>query len=316
MVKYLLVDGNNLAMRAVHASYGAPLSSGSVPTGALMIFANSLCKIIAEESPTHVGVAWDGRSKYRLGILPTYKGNRKAAPLDSGQEKDDSFLLMWEFLDAAKIPSYRHPDYEADDLIATWWAEVADPPNSMHTESIVIASGDKDFFQLVGQNPNGLDTVVRRFGPANAPADIWTEERVLEDLGFEPHCWPLVTALTGDVSDNVLGVPQIGPKRAVKLLERHNWDLESALEDIPEHRDLVRRNLRLVDLRSAPLATLDLPGPVNLPIHATEDGADLALFFATYQLAQLAKKYELGQLWSIPKMPGRSLGAPKTAERR
>jgi DNA polymerase-1 len=323
VVKYLLVDGNNLAMRSVHAGYGAPLSSGNTPTAALMIFANSLCKIIAEERPTHVGVAWDGKSKYRLGLLPTYKANRKsrlAPDVDTGQEKDDAFLLMWAFLDAARIPSYRHPDYEADDLIATWWADIMDGWVHQYRvvdgiprgeTEIMIASGDKDFLQMAGPNPQGVPTVIRRFGPAGDKPDIWDAQRVLDELGFEPRCWPLVTALTGDVSDNVIGVPQIGPKRAVKLLARHDWDLDAALEEIPEHRELVLRNLLLVDLREVPLAKLNLPEALNLPLYATEQGADLAKFFATYQLAGLAAKYERGQLWSVPTMPGRSLGVQK-----
>jgi DNA polymerase-1 len=305
---HLYVDANNLAMRAVHASQGHALSSGGVPTGALMIFANTLCKIIAEETPAYVGVAWDGQSKYRRGLLPSYKANRKAPPVDAA-EKDDAFLLMWGFLDAAGIPSFRHSDYEADDLIASWWHNAY----GVGEDAIVIASGDKDFFQLTGENPAGMKTTVRRFGPAIDPADYWDDERVATELGFENYHWPLVTALTGDVSDNVIGVPGIGPKRAVKLLARNDWDLGKALEEIPEHRETVLRNLKLVDLRTAPLATLELPGKIDLPRYGADNGADLDEFFGGFELKVLQDKYRAHKLWAMPaKLPGRSMSTVTT----
>lgn len=307
MIHYLFVDGNNLAMRSVHAAQtgGQELSVRGTPTKALMIFVNSLAKLLGEQPASHVAVAWDGVSKYRRSLLPAYKANRKAAPVGQ-RERDDAFLLMWAFLDAAGIPSYRHDDYEADDLISAWWVEPTEG-------EMTIASGDKDFLQLCGPNPHGVPTRLLRFAPG--ASERWDALRVEEEFGFEPRCWPLVTALTGDTSDNIDGVPGIGPKRAVKLLARHDWNLIEALEEIPEHREKVERNLKLVDLRSMPLAKLNLPRTVELPRYGTEAGLELEKFFLSFELAVLHDRFRNHTLWSRPPMPGRSMTPVRTTER-
>src|ERR1043165_3092431 len=208
MNKYLLVDGNNIASRAAHASWSATSLStvDGVPTAALMIFANSIIKMIAEEQPTHMGVAWDGKSKHRLSLLPTYKANRKEAPDED--VKVTAFTMMKAFLQACGIPNVIDKDFEADDILAGWWWDI------FEASEIVIATGDKDLFQLLGQSPQGCLTTIRR--PAgNGVTEHWTAERFEEEYGYPVQYWSAVTALTGDTSDNIDGIRGIGPKKAV-----------------------------------------------------------------------------------------------------
>jgi DNA polymerase-1 len=140
---------------------------------------------------------------------------------------------------------------------------------------------------------------------SGADPQRWTDDEVRESFGHDPERWPLVTALQGDVSDNILGVPGIGPKRAVKLLERNAWDLEEALVEIPEHRDLVRMNFRLVNLRE-PLITIALPDLLALPKSGTEQGSELEKFFQDFELKTLGQRFRHGHLWTRPVLPGRS----------
>lgn len=306
MNRYLLLDGNNLAIRALHATQGRPLSGGGVPTGALLVFANALARLITEVDPTHIAVAWDGHSKLRYGLLPTYKANREQAPAQVELEKGDVILLAQAFLDAARITSHHHPDYEGDDIIAALWKAIG-------SGEIVIASSDKDFFQLCGANPHGVPTELIRFS-SGPDLDRWTTERFASEKGFESRYWPLVTALTGDSSDNVKGIPGIGPKRAVKLLERHQWDLDTALGDHPDHRELVLTNLRLVNLRE-PALKIAPPTRTALPVYGDPHDR-LDTFLAGFALTSLRERHQQGRLWRRPTLPGRSLSRSGTAEGR
>lgn len=309
--KYLLVDGNNIASRAAHASWATTTLSAEdgTPTAALMFFINSMAKMIAEEQPTHVAVAWDGRSERRHRLLPTYKANRKAVPDE--REKNTAFGLMRDFLDVAWIDQFRDPLNEADDVLATWWHNIVD------ASEIVIATGDKDMLQLLGLNPWDVPTFVRR-PQTGGPAERWDEARFETEYGYNPRNWPLVGALTGDTSDNIMGIRGIGPKKALKLLEDHDWHLGSALaEKHPEHRERVLLNYLLMELTTEPpIRTMRLGiRYFEPPLFDTERGTGLDLFLRNYELSALLARYRKGQLWTQPTMPGRSL-APRSVEGR
>jgi 5'-3' exonuclease len=308
MSRYLLIDGNNLAMRAVHASWNTSTltNADGVPTAAVMIFINALAKLIADETPTHVAIAWDGQSKFRRALLPSYKANRKEAPQEL--RKDDAFRLMQRFAYSAGIYSHQNVEHEADDLIAGWWWAI----EGSDEDKIVIASGDKDLLQLLGSSPFGVRTVVHRFGDT----EIWTAERFEEVNGYEPERWPLVAALMGDASDNIEGIRGIGPKKAVKMLRENDWSLSEAVaERYPEELDRIETNFKLTDLQRFPQVHLRAPLPTELTTYRPEYPSLLDHFLDELELAEIQARYRRHALWTKQVTPGRSL-RPRVAEGR
>lgn len=310
----LLIDGNNLLMRAFFATRRSGMSADGVSTGPLLVFINTLTRHIREEKPDRLAIAWDGgRSTERTALQADYKGNRAGAP--DWEEKQSSFALAKQFVTLANLYQSELPGREADDLIAAWWRGVVPPRPPIVNGSIKILSSDKDFLQLLGFNGLGVPTEVIRLSSADTPTDRWSFKRLVDEYGYPPENWPLVTALTGDTSDNVHGVPGIGPKRAVKLLEAHSWDLDAVLEDpkVSEHADQVRMNLRLVDLRHGDLV---LPAPPA--VKPTRPGdfthPELLRFLEEFRLSSVINRYLSGTLWDgdAPAVPkGRPIGAAK-----
>lgn len=280
----LLVDANNLFMRAWHATQHEAMTADGESTAALVVFTNTLLRHIREEKPDRVVVCWDGgKSTYRLRLLRSYKGTRsKASSLRTSRER----ALIKEFLSLAGVFHTERPGVEADDLIAKYWHDA--------DEDVLVVSEDKDFLQLAGPT--------RRYGTCEilrSTGERWTADMVKEKTGAWPLELPSVMALTGDTSDNVVGVPGIGPVRAVQLLEEAGWDLE-AIED-PRVREMlpqVRLNRVLVNLR-LPLPGLELATPpVFTP--TTRDGAlfdGLLEFLERYQLKGLLARALSGTLW-------------------
>lgn len=303
----LLVDGNNLLMRAIFAAQRSPMSADGVATGPLLIFVNTLSKHVREEGPSKLAVAWDGGgSDARLALDPEYKANRNHAPEDA-EAKSSAFMLAKMFLSLCGINQTTLRGYEADDLIGAWWRA------ECHNSGIRILSSDKDFLQLVGPNPRGVETELIRLSSSGTPTDRWTLARMREEYGYSPRHWPLITALTGDKSDNVLGVPGIGPKRAMKLLTAHGWDWDAAVANIPVsgYQEAVRRNLEMVNLREGELS---LPSAGLLRPTKPGDGMhrDLLEFLDGYKLATVQRRYLDGSLWSTQaeRVIGRTL-APR-----
>jgi 5'-3' exonuclease len=298
--RYLLVDGNNLAMRAVHASWNTSTltNADGVPTAAVMIYINALTKLIGELEPTHIAIGWDGQSKFRRELLPSYKANRKEAPQEL--RKDDAFRLMQRFAYFAGIYSHQNIEHEADDLIAAWWGSITHPDSE-----IVIASGDKDLLQLLGPNPFGVRTVAHRFGDP----ELWTAERFEEVNGYPPERWPLIGALMGDASDNIEGLRGIGPKKAAKMLSEHGWDLGEAVRDrFPEEEARIETNFRLMDLQNPQEGLWAISPPSFVPArYDTENGALLDDFLTHLELAEIQARYRRHALWSKQVTPGRSL---------
>lgn len=280
----LLVDGNNLLVRAVKAMERVPLSEGGVSTGPLLVFVNMLSRYVKEVDPDYVVVCWDGgRSSHRTMIFPDYKISR--AEHDDG--RDPHFALAKEFLDLCAIHHVQEDGVEADDLIAAYCQKLAGMK--------VILSGDKDFLQL-------LDSDTTQIRPTGAN-ELWTHFRVEDELGCKPENLPLAMALTGDASDGVPGVPKVGQKTACKLLSKYDWNLAELLEaDLPilsGHRELVVRNIQLVDLRSTITWTIPVTQP---PRFAPTDPSgnllrELLAFFARYKLRSIRDRFIAGQLW-------------------
>lgn len=288
----LVVDGQNLLMRAIFAARHSHMSAGDVLTGPLHIFINTLAKHVAMENPTRLAVLWDGgTSAARLRLLPSYKAHRKAVPADEAQERNDTGQLARKFLVLAGVPQLSFRGVEADDLIAGAWRCATAP----EIDKIVILSSDKDFLQLVGPNPHGIETELVRLSSAGTPTDRWTAQRVLDEHGYRPVHWPLITAFAGDTSDGVPGLRGIGPKKALKLLTAADWDL-AKIELSDEDRATVEACHEVVNLRH-------IETPVGLPaFRPTRPDSmlwpQLMTFLFELEMTTVKERLRSGELWS------------------
>ena len=214
--RVVIIDGANSIYRAFFAIpyLEAP---DKTPTNAVMGFATMLGKVIREESPTAIVVAFDPRGgSFRRRIFEGYKANREAQPEDLSKQ----IPLVRELVDAFQIPMLEVEDFEADDVIATLINRL--PQGAVAS----IISTDKDLMQLVSDRVALVDHVKnRRFGPAEV------EER----FGVPPHKILDVRSLIGDPSDNIPGVKGIGEKGAAKLITE--W---GTLEELLDHADEVK----------------------------------------------------------------------------
>jgi DNA polymerase-1 len=280
----LLIDGNNLYARAWYATRHEAMTGDGESTAALVVFANILSRHVREDRPDHLVVCWDsGSSAYRTRLLPTYKANRRAKVQELRTGRDQ----VREYLALAGVQQVERYGVEADDLIAKYWHDA--------DERVVLVSEDKDFLQLAGKNPQGHQCLIMR-----STGEPWTEEKVVQETGARPRHLASVMALTGDESDNVMGVPGIGPKRAVGLLEEAAWDLESIEHpEVAQMLSQVLLNRVLVNLRT-PIPRLLLPPPV--PFRPTVPGsalyAELVGFLERYRLKGLLSKLYSGSLWT------------------
>lgn len=291
----LLVDGQNLFMRSMFAARHSMMSAHGVPTGPLVLFVNSLALHVRREEPTRLVIMWDGgTSAARVRALPSYKARRRPVPEEEKHFRDDSAELVNRFCALANVPGFRLTGVEADDLIAGAWASLTD----MDAQKIVILSSDKDFLQLLGPSPQGIETEQVRLSSAGTPTDRWTETRFTQEMGYRPDQWPLVTALAGDDGDGVPGLPGIGPKRALKLLETHDWDLTKAVATRgSDDQELVSACRFCVDLRG--MASLPVAVPAWRP--SRQDSSlwqSLIEFLSAYELRDIQDRIQAGSLWS------------------
>ena len=209
MEKVILVDGNNLMFR----SYYATAYSGSLmknkegfPTNALFGFVNMMNKIIAEESPKYIAVAFDVGKTFRHDSYTEYKGGRIETPDDLKKQ----FPKAKEILDAMGIKYLECPGYEADDIIGTL-AKMVDE-NDEYIATIV--SSDKDLLQLI--SPDVEVKLLKQKDYIRMNKEVF-----MEHYGIEPIRMIDLKALMGDASDNIPGVKGIGEKTALKLLQEY-----------------------------------------------------------------------------------------------
>ncbi|MCL2219189.1 MAG: DNA polymerase I [Chitinispirillia bacterium] len=204
--KLYLIDGYAFAYRAYYALIRSPLvNSKGFPTGAVYGFANYLLRLLDAYSCPYLAVAMDSRTPtFRHRAYEPYKANREAMP-------DDLKLQMpviGELLDAFNIPVVRQDGFEADDVIATLTRRAVSDGFD-----VFLVTKDKDLMQLVGKN-------VRMLAPESAGVfNIMGPSEVSEKMGVRPDQILDYLSMVGDASDNIPGVPGIGPKNAVKILE-------------------------------------------------------------------------------------------------
>lgn len=293
MSHLLLVDANNVTMRAIHAMTRQGLTNvHGIPTGPLLATINTLSKHIKEEQPDRVVICWDGgRSAFRVKIDPEYKGHRLAPPEDDFENyRADAFGLAKRFCALSGLFQVERKGEEADDLIASYVAAQG------VQDTIVILSSDHDFLQLLGP---GVEQV--RLSSANVPTDRWTAARVVEEYHCEPQHLAFAMAIAGDAGDNVIGAPRYGMKTAIKALAKHDFSLGATLTEEPRlapHMRQVLTNYLLVNLVE-PEHRVEVPTPPWFaPTRVGSLGWQAFLeFLVTYEMNSVIHKIYDDRLW-------------------
>jgi DNA polymerase I len=247
-----LIDGSGFIFRAYHALPPLTRKSDGLPVGAVQGFCNMLWKLLTDTSaktkPTHIAVIFDHSGKsFRNDFYPDYKAHRPDPPADLRPQ----FSLIRQATRAFNVPSIEMPNYEADDLIATYARQAA-----AGGATVRIVTSDKDLMQLVGPNIVLFDTMKDK--------EI-AEPEVLEKFGVTPDKVIDVQSLAGDSVDNVPGVPGIGLKTGAELINTYG-DLETLLSRASEIKQNKRRE-NLIEFAeqarvSKRLVTLDERVPV------------------------------------------------------
>ncbi|MER1999248.1 MAG: DNA polymerase I [Lysinibacillus sp.] len=257
--KVLLLDGNSLAYRAFFAL--PPLTNDhGVHTNATYGFTMMLNKIIEEEQPTKMLVAFDaGKTTFRHESYGEYKGGRQKTPL----ELSEQFPYIRKLIDAYNIKRYELPNYEADDIIGTL-AKQAEGQDI----DVVIVSGDKDLTQLATEQ---VTVYVTRKGITDI--EKYTPAHIEEKWGITPLQIIDMKGLMGDASDNIPGVPGVGEKTAIKLLKEYG-SVESLYEKIDGMKASKMKEKLVANEDSAhmskKLATIYVEAPIEVEL------ADLA----------------------------------------
>ena len=248
----LIMDGHCYAYRAFFGISTLTSPSGQ-PTNAIYGFIRMLTKMQARLQPSHSVVVWDGGlASERMSLLPEYKAQRPELPAALAPQLDQ----MVEYLRAAGVASLMKDGCEADDFIAALAAQAA-----AASLPVVIASSDKDFMQLVSDR-------VKLLVPHDKSESLWDAAQVRLKTGVAPAQIVDWLSLVGDASDNIPGVPGIGPKTAADLL-RQFGAIDVLYARLPEVRsdrlrtalqaakETVRRNQQLIRLRET--MQCDLP---------------------------------------------------------
>ena len=272
---------------AFRAFYALPPDNFVTATGqhtnAVYGFVSMLTRLLETEQPTHVAVAFDvSRHSFRTEEYPEYKGTRDATP----EEFKGQVELIREVLDAMGIVSLSREGFEADDILATLAYRAGNDD-----ATVLVVSGDRDSFQTVTNNVTVLY-------PGTGPGDLrrMTPQAVEDKYGVPPHRYPEIAAIVGETSDNLPGVPGVGPKTAAQWINKYDGldNLLARADEIGgkrgaalrEHLDDVVRNRRLNRL----LTDMDLEvSPSDLARRPT-DVAAIDRLFDSLEFGRLRQK--------------------------
>ncbi len=251
-----IIDGHSQIFRAYYAPFGDLTSPSGEPTRATHVFFTMLLRMIADHEPDYVAMAIDGPAEKlkRRAEYPEYKITRKPAPEDFAPQAKRIIQLVG----AMGIVVLEATGYEADDILATAAEKFASPKLQ-----VVLVSRDKDLDQLVGPNVILFDPVKNEFIDADA---IETRK------GYRPGKAVEVQSLMGDTSDNVPGIPGVGPKKAAALIGQYGSAkqvLEHAGEMTPKLKENLLKYADNIDLARR-LVTLDRDVPIELDLAAME----------------------------------------------
>jgi DNA polymerase-1 len=295
----VLIDGSGFIFRAFHALPPMTRPDGT-PVNAVFGFTNMLARLLKDHTGTHIAVIFDaGRHTFRNRLYDAYKANRPPAPEDLIPQ----FSLVREATEAFGVPAIELMDWEADDLIAAY-ALAAETQGWRTT----IVSSDKDLMQLIRPGVIMMDPLKQKpIGPAE----------VMEKFGVTPDKVIEVQALIGDSTDNVPGIPGIGPKGAAQLIAEFG-DVESVLAAAPsmkpskrrdsliEHAEKARISRELVILRTdAPM-----PMPLDALIVKEPDAAHLLSWLTAQGFRTTITRLGLGSGVPAPEAPAKPVETP------
>lgn len=292
MKRLVIVDGHHLIYRAFHAL--PPLTSRTgEPTNATFGFASMLFNIFEIEKPTHFVVVFDHREKtFRHEKDETYKATR--APMPDLLRPQVPRCI--EVVEKLKIPMFSIAGFEGDDVIGAIAIRVRDA--NPDTE-VVIVTGDRDAFQLIGER---ISVAIPHKG--HREPEHFNPEKVFATFGVHPWQIPHYKALTGDSSDNIRGVDGIGPKGAAELLQKYGT-IAGIYDHLAEISMKMREKLekdRESAFHSLDMATLHLDIPLaDFSFDACEehkfDGEDAEKLFEELQfytlLARLKRRKQM-----------------------
>ncbi len=253
---FYLIDGSGYIFRAYYALPPLTRKSDGLPTGAVSGFCSMLFKLLEDsksdqnlQKPTHFAVIFDSaRKTFRNEIYSDYKANRSEAPDDLAPQ----FEYIRKSVLAFNLPSVDLPNYEADDLIATYVDQIL-----KKGAKVTIVSSDKDLMQLYKKGVRIFDPMKNKF---------ITYDDIIKKFGVDASKVVDVQSLAGDSSDNVPGVPGIGVKTAAELINKYGT-LENLLKSAHEIKQNKRRETLIENkdkaLVSKKLVTLDHKSPIN-----------------------------------------------------
>ncbi len=256
---FYLIDGSGYIFRAYYALPPLTRKSDGLPTGAVSGFCSMLFKLLEDskskenlQKPTHFAVIFDSaRKTFRNEIYTEYKANRSEAPEDLAPQ----FEYIRKSVVAFNLPSVDLPNYEADDLIATYAEQIL-----AKGAKVTIVSSDKDLMQLYKKDVRLFDPMKNKF---------ITPEDIINKFGVEPKKIIDVQSLAGDSSDNVPGVPGIGVKTAAELINKYGT-LEKLLDNANEIKQNKRRETLIENKNKAiiskKLVTLKKDTPIKINI--------------------------------------------------
>ncbi|WP_407653655.1 DNA polymerase I [Cellulomonas alba] len=233
-------------------------TSTGQPTNAVFGFTSMLANLLRDEAPTHVAVAFDvGRTTFRTEQYEAYKGTRDVTP----EPFRGQVPIIKQLLETLHIPAIEKPHFEADDILATLAAQAR-----AQGMQVLICTGDRDAFQLVNDDVTVLY-------PVKGVSELarMTPDAVEAKYGVRPERYPDLAALVGETSDNLPGIPGVGPKTAAKWIGQYDGldGVVAHAGDVPgKAGEALRENLEQVQLNrrlNALVADLDLPlGPEDL----------------------------------------------------
>jgi len=278
--RLILVDGSSSLYRAFFAL--PPLSnSKGTPTHAILGFTTMLLKLLREEEPDAVAVAFDGPGPTTRHLeFAEYKAQRPEMPESMAQQ----IPYVHRVLAAMRVPILMIPAEEADDILGSVAMRAA-----AEEYRVILVSGDKDLFQLVGEQIVVRDTMKER---------TWGPAEVQERYGISPGQFPDLLALMGDSVDNIPGVPGVGEKTARDLLQRFGT-LEGALQRSAEagrpkvrealltHAEQARLSKRLATIRT----DLSIPWAVADLIRKAPDMTALIELFRELEFSRLVQQF-------------------------
>jgi DNA polymerase-1 len=224
--KLVLLDGHSLAFRAFFALPDTLVTSSGQVTNAVYGFTSMLIKLLGDEKPDGVAVAFDRpKPTFRDALYTEYKAGRSETP----NHFSEQLPLIREVLNTLNIPIYEIDGYEADDVIATFARAAGEEGHN-----VLIVSGDRDILQLVRP---GVEALMTRRGISDMVR--YDTDAVAERYGILPKRWTDFAALKGETSDNLPGVPGVGDKTAAKLVNDYD-DVEGVIAHADELRPKIR----------------------------------------------------------------------------